>query len=521
MKRQHVIGLAVGIPVLILLLIAVSVLYSCGSSAGGGDAATTTSTTSTTSTSLSSRAITGTVQVPAATLTGSRILRALKGALSPGAATSDDGISDTALGECTVTAYDPVTLTACGTATADSSGNFTMTVDEDAPDSVKLSATKASGDQTIVVNAFGQPGTSGVELDAGSTVVCDSIQEKIGDAAGDLLTKAETLPETSGFIEDLWELWQNQETLVGTLSSAPDLTYDTSGKTQAEIAKEMYDANISLYQQEYSDGDASSQSGADALLSALASAADELELSGSYPTGLELPSGYSDYTIDPNFSFPVGTKFPYSPEEDFIPSGLWDNFPSDAAFLSGFPLPPSDVDLPSGLDLSEGFVLPSYYATGLPDDVYLWSGCDLPDETLLPSGVTFQSGFLLEDTFLYASGYEMPSGLSYESGFTMPSGMEFDSGYEMPSGMEYESGFVMPSGIEFESGYEMPSGMEFESGFEMPSGMEFESGFEMPSGIGFESGFVPPSGMEYESGFEPPSDWEGQNWYSDFYSDWQ
>ena len=446
--------------------------------------------------------ITGTVLVPSTTLSTST------GPASIRVSEATDGVSNTALADATVQGYDPVTNVAISGLLGTTGADGTFSIDKPAgvtlPDNILFKATKTVGDNVISTSALSSStSTQALEMNAGSTTAWNAIKEKMTAKAGDLLEKASTLSaETKKeLFSTLTTLLDKLPSIIGKLKVVPPMKFDKA-LTAAQIDKKQFEDMSSIVSGEIAEAPSDLVSSYNTHISSLQTQMSSLAETATYPSGLQLPVGYSGFTLPPNITLPSGTVFGYSPESSYIPAALYSKLPTGAVFGSGVPMPASGVTLPPSCNFISGFVLPSAYASGIPTGASFGSGfAGLPANAVMPPGANFMSGFDLTKATMgsaYAGDLSTAVGAIFSSGFAVPSNYagtgKLPSGATFNSGVSFASGVYIPRGAVFGSGFVAPKEVALEAGFVVPKEMLFASGFAFTSGVNFTSGFAIPAG---------------------------
>ena len=495
-KRNLVYLMYIILALLILLFAGLFLAHGCGQKLSTGGSGSVVSTS----------VISGTVLVPSSSVSGLSVLSANVKA----SAVADDGVSDTPLAGASVIACDPVTrtqITGTTTATANSDGTFSIDVSNAVlpAGEILIIATKTSGDNVVLLESLTATNAA-VSVNAGTALASAKVLEELSKKAGDLFSKATTLPldKKEELRKQMAAIYSQVYGAIGTIGAGniPSLVINNaSGKSLAELEKLHFEKLTPEVAAEFSP-----PAGWNVNISNFYTYATTLVTGATYPPAMQVPTGYPSFILPPGNYLPSGAKFGYSPMgADFIPPDIYNKIPTGAYFGSGFIAPPTGMILPSGVSFGSGFTIPTGYKNELPTGAFFEGGCGIPSGAVLPPSAGFQSGFIIPTYVDFKTGFVMPSNISFQSGFIMPTNIGFQTGFVMPTGVSYQTGFVMPTGVSYQTGFVMPTGISYQTGFVMPSGVSYQSGFVMPSNVSFQSGFIMPSGVSYQSGFVPPS----------------
>ena len=534
--------------------------------------ATTTTVSGTTTTTLAGATIQGTVLVPPSAITASGIRGMFARAFTVKAAAPLDDIFSTAVPPVegtNVIIEDAITGVELTRTTIDETGAYTATlpVNRDASEPVLVKVVNesiAEGSKTLVVKAIITPEEDGeaAHVTAKSTILSTKVQDALAKEVADLLSQAESIPtaKEGPVLAKLEVLLEQFGPIVGELESPPALSFPNSGKTTAQIEKEMLgELEDEIADEIAAHDDPAAVAAFTSGLEEFQGLAEEMLLYADFPeSGLEINAPYyDDFAIPDTFfnyhSDITGIAFGSGPP-NMIPTGMDISMLPQAVFDSGFDAPPHLAgELPPGCTFNSGVEWdPAYFDTGmLPPEcefgsdfpfesgIHIPSGADFADaEPSIAAGVAFEQGFIIPadvhmqfDTGFSFSGYDDPTEF-FPSGYTMGTEMnrvdfgenwewkdEFNlSGVELPPNSQFESNytfrdewevdfhsaFEMPTGVGFESAFEMPP-VKYHSNFIMPPEMTYHPEFVMPSGMDFDPNYVMPSGMDFDSTFVMPS----------------
>lgn len=469
--------------------------------------------------------------VPASKITGTVLVQAsdaTTAGVSPRSvrplATAADGLSTTPLAGATVALKDALTGATLATTTAGADGTYTLDKPSGFTDGqYEIEATKTGATKTTVVSSIATiKANTGAEVpvNAGTSMQSSALKEQLSKKCGDLLERATTLSaaDKAKLLEVMSQIIDIIPSIIGTVSStnAPTLSYDKALSTKEIRKKQFEDMSTKIASEISGASDPALVSSYNTHLTSFKANATTLAEKSTYPAGLELPSGYSGFTMPPAFTFPSGCVFNYSPESNFLPSSLFAKLPTGSIFKSGFPMPPSGVTLPPNCRVTSGFTIPTGYASALPTGIYFDVGFSgLPPGAVMPPSSYFGSGFDLTKAVggsAFSGSLRTAIGAAFAAGFTIPPAFA-GSGFLPPSSVfsadvNMPPGIALPPGAAFGSGFIAPSTAILEAGFVVPVGFNAATGFTY-SGVGgaisFAAGASIPAGTSVGSGVTVPS----------------